>query len=355
MNMPALKFGGKQTEVPIIQGGMGIGVSMAALAGAVANAGGVGVISGAQIGYREEDFKSNTDGANIRGLVKEVELAKSISPDGIIGVNFLTAMNNYGEMVEVAVKSGVDLIISGAGLPLELPRYVKGSSTSIVPIVSSSKAAKVILKKWDRDYEYTADGIIIEGHLAGGHLGFKREELELSHPDYFKEMLEQILDIVKPFEEKYGRQIPIILAGGIYSGQDMKKAFELGASGVQMATRFVATDECDAHINFKKAYVKAQLEDIAIIKSPVGMPGRAIRNDFVNRIEQGNIKVKRCYRCLKECVANKTPYCITDALIDAVNGDIDNGLIFAGHNVYRVDKIVSVKTLIAEILEEAKL
>lgn len=354
MEIPSLNFGQKTAKVPIIQGGMGIGISLSSLASAVANAGGIGIISGSQVGYREEDFRKNTDEANRRALSKEIKKAREMSPTGIIGVNFLTAMNNYGDMIAQAVEDKVDLIISGAGLPLELPKYVKGTQTAIMPIVSSAKAAKVIIRKWLRDYDYLPDGIVIEGPHAGGHLGFKKEDLLENKEGILETVLEGVKKIIEPFEKDKNQKIPVIVAGGIYTGTDIGKFLKLGADGVQMATRFVATEECDADQAFKEAYVTATEEDIAIIKSPVGLPGRAIRNAFVKETEKGPVKIKRCYRCLKECVANKTPYCITDALIDAVEGKLETGLIFAGSQVGRINKIVKVQELVDELMNELK-
>lgn len=356
MEIPSLNFGKKQTIVPIIQGGMGIGISLSSLAGAVANAGGVGIISGAQVGYREEDFRKNPDNANQRALSKEIKKARSISPEGIIGVNFLTAMNNYGDMVKQAVKDGADVIISGAGLPFDLPKYVKGSNTSIVPIISSAKAAKVIIRKWLRDYDYFPDAFIIEGPEAGGHLGFDRETLldDEKKEGLLEQALAKVKEIIAPFEQKQGRKIPIIVAGGIFTGKDIADFIKKGADGVQMASRFVATEECDASEEFKQAYINAKPEDAVIVKSPVGLPGRAIRNEFVKAIEKGPVKVKHCYRCLRECVVNKTPYCITDALIDAVDGRLETGLIFAGSQVGRINKMMKVQELIDELVEDMK-
>lgn len=354
MNWPTLKFGGKEARIPIIQGGMGIGVSGPCLAGAVANAGGIGIISGAQIGYQEADFRTCTKEANRRGLHKAVEKARKISPQGIIGINFLTAMTHYNEMVQEAVKAKVDLIISGAGLPLDLPQWVKDTQTSLMPIVSSLKAAKVILKKWDRDFDYTPDGIIVEGHRAGGHLGFDYEALLNPPADYFEQMVKGLKELTGAYEIKYKKKIQLILAGGFYGGRELKQALEWGADGVQMASRFVATEECDAHPLFKEAYIKAKEADITLIKSPVGMPGRALMNDFVQRTLKGPVPVNRCYHCLKTCQPNTTPYCITEALIRAVQGDVKEGLIFAGAEVHRIEKISPVDKLIEEILREAE-
>jgi NAD(P)H-dependent flavin oxidoreductase YrpB (nitropropane dioxygenase family) len=350
MNLPPLIIGDLVASVPIIQGGMGIGVSGYKLASAVANEGAVGIISGVQIGYREPDFITNTKEANIRALRKEIRKAKEISPNGIIGVNLMVAINNYGEMVKACIEENADLIISGAGLPLSLPKLVEGSNIKIAPIVSSGKAASIICKMWKK-HNRCPDLIVVEGPEAGGHLGFHKENL--NNPMSLDDIVTEVINEVKIFEEFYNRKIPVVAAGGVYDGRDIARLIKLGASGVQMATRFVATFECDADIKYKEEYIKCKKEDIEIIISPVGMPGRAIRNDFIKRVEQGRIPPDKCFLCLKKCNPKETPYCITRALVDAVNGNVDNALIFTGSNAYRIDKIVSVKNLIDELKNDA--
>lgn len=352
MNLPQIKIGSKVTKFPIIQGGMGVGVSLSNLASAVANYGGIGVISGAQIGFREDDFETNFNEANERVLAKEIRKARSLSPEGILGVNLMVAINNYKEMVMVAVKEKIDLIISGAGLPSELPSLVKGSETKIAPIVSSGKAAAVITKLWKKRYDYLPDLIIVEGPKAGGHLGFSLEQLEDEKKPSLSEILKDVLNAIKPFEESSGKKIPVIAAGGIFDGFDIKKYLDLGASGVQMGTRFVATHECDASLEFKNEYVNSKEGEIQIVLSPVGMPGQALINPFMKRIKEEREKVTKCYRCLTPCNPATTPYCITKALVTSVNGDVDNGLVFMGQNGYRIDKIVSVKELMDELVAE---
>lgn len=352
MNIPTLKLGNLVAKVPIIQGGMGIGVSRSKLASAVANAGGIGVISAVQIGFEEEDFETNYDAANIRALKKEIREARKLSPKGILGVNIMVAANTYKELVMTSVKEKIDLIICGAGLPTDLPKLIKGSKTKAAAIVSSAKAASVITKLWTKKYDYLPDALIVEGPEAGGHLGFSKDDLNAdSKPNLF-DIVQDVIKAVKPFEEKYQKSIPIIAAGGIYNGEDIAKYLKIGASGVQMATRFVATEECDAHINYKNAYINAAEENIQIVVSPVGLPGRAIRNAFVKKLEKGNIPITKCYNCLKTCNPASTPYCISQALINAVNGDIDNGLIFTGSTSYRLDKIVTVQELIDNLVTE---
>lgn len=354
MNLPRINIGDKTTKIPIIQGGMGVGVSLSNLASAVANYGGIGVISGVQIGFREDDFDKNTDKANERALAKEIRKAKELSPNGIIGVNLMVAIKNYVEMVKVCVKEKVDLIISGAGLPKDLPSYVKDSKTKIAPIVSSAKAATLITRLWQRRYDYIPDLVIVEGPDAGGHLGFSPEELRKDNYPNLVEMVKDVIKAMKPFEESSGKKIPIIAAGGIFDGKDISKFLSLGASGVQMGTRFVATEECDASLEFKNAYVNSKEDDIDFILSPVGMPGQAIINPFIKRIQEEKEKITKCYNCLTPCNPAKSPYCISEALISSVNGDIDNGLVFIGKNGHKIDKIVGVKELMDELILDIK-
>lgn len=350
MELSSLIIGDLVAKVPIIQGGMGVGVSLSSLAGAVAREGAIGVISAAQPGYLEEDFSNNPLTANLRSLGNHIKKAKEISNNGIIGVNIMCASKNYEEYVKCAIDNGADLIISGAGLPTDLPKLVEGSNIKIAPIVSPPKSASVILKMWDRRYGRTADMVVIEGPKAGGHLGFSNESLEeYKSKDYDKEALE-IIEIVKEYENKYNKKIPVVFAGGVFDRKDIDHYISLGCSGVQMATRFVATEECDADINFKMAYINSKKEDIVIVKSPVGLPGRAISNKFMKDRKLINEKITKCYKCLKKCNMADIPYCITGALVRAVKGDIDNSLVFCGENAYRLNKIITVKELIKELI-----
>lgn len=350
MELSSLIIGDLVAKVPIIQGGMGVGVSLSSLAGAVAREGAIGVISAAQPGYLEEDFSSNPLTANLRSLGNHIKKAKEISNNGIIGVNIMCASKNYEEYVKCAIDNGADLIISGAGLPTDLPKLVEGYNIKIAPIVSPPKSASVILKMWDRRYGRAADMVVIEGPKAGGHLGFSNESLEeYKSKDYDKEVLE-IIEIVKEYENKYNKKIPVVFAGGVFDRKDIDHYISLGCSGVQMATRFVATEECDADINFKMAYINSKKEDIVIVKSPVGLPGRAISNKFMKDRKLINEKITKCYKCLKKCNMADIPYCITGALVRAVKGDIDNSLVFCGENAYRLNKIITVKELIKELI-----
>ena len=344
-----LKIGNLIAKLPIIQGGMGVGISLSNLAGNVAKYGAIGVISAAHPGYLENDFEKNTLQANLRALKNHIKKAKEIINNGIIGVNIMVAMKNYKEFVKASIEGGADLIISGAGLPLKLPEYTLNNEIKILPIVSSSKATKLILSYWKKHYNKIADGIIVEGPKAGGHLGFKSDTLENDIIN-FDDNVNEIIKTVKQLESEYKKEIPVIVAGGIFDSDDIKKYMELGANGVQIGSRFVATYECDADIKFKEAYLNCNKDDIKIVKSPVGMPGRAINNDFLRKINNESDKINKCYNCLVPCNPATTPYCISGALINAARGDIDNGLIFCGANAYRINKIMSVKELLDELI-----
>lgn len=352
IKMKELKMGNLIAKVPIIQGGMGIGVSLSGLASAVANQGGIGVISAACIGFREPDLHSNFFEANIRALRTEIKKARALTK-GIIGVNIMVAMANFTDMVKTSIEEGIDIIFCGAGLPLNLPEFLNATSTTkLVPIVSSARAAKIITKKWVDKYNYIPDAIVVEGPLAGGHLGFKPEQI--TDPQYSLEhLVKEVVSELKPIEAAYDKQIPVIAAGGIYSGEDIYTIMALGAAGVQLASRFVATDECDASLNFKLAYINAKKEDIGIIKSPVGMPGRAIMNEFMDTVKTGEAKPNKCqFHCIKTCNYKESPYCITLALINSQKGLLEKGLLFAGENAFRITEIIPVKQLFELLLKE---
>ncbi len=350
MMMKPLIIGDLVAKIPIIQGGMGVGVSRSRLAGAVAREGGIGIISTAQIGYDEPDFNKHQIETNLMAIKKHLKLAKEAAMGGIVGVNIMVATKQFDRYVKAACEGGADVIISGAGLPVSLPELVKGFKTKIAPIVSSIKAASVILKMWDKKFKTTADFIVIEGPRAGGHLGFSKEQLDhLEELDYDTE-IKGIIECKKEFEDKYHRPIPVVIAGGIFDREDIKHAIELGADGVQIATRFVVTEECDASQEYKNAYLNAKEEDVKIVISPVGMPGRAIMNSFLKSMDGKRIAVTKCFNCLEHCNPKDTPYCITKALINAVEGNLEEGLIFCGDNVHRLNKMTTVKELLEELL-----
>ena len=332
---------------------MGIGISLGNLAGTVAREGGIGLISAAQIGFLEPDFEENPLEANLRAIENQLRKARSIAQDGIVGFNIMTAMRDYEKYVRAAVEAGADLIVSGAGLPVDLPAYVKGSNTKVAPIVSTRKSANVILKYWDRKYGRTADMVIIEGPKAGGHLGFSEEELSYYTDEKYAHEIGNMQKTVDSYAKKYDTKIPIAVAGGIDTPQKVKHVLNLGVQAVQVGTRFVTTEECDADIRYKQAYIKACKEDIVIVKSPVGMPGRAIKNTMLESVQRGeNIPPRKCYHCLAKCDPGKIPYCITKALIEAAKGNTEEGLLFCGANAYRAEKIETVKEVIANLMQE---
>lgn len=353
---------GELTAVkPVIQGGMGVGISLSSLAGTVAKAGGIGIISTAQIGFREPDFAKNPLEANLRAIGQEFKKARAIAPGGVIGFNIMVATKNYASYVKEAVKAGADIIISGAGLPVSLPEFVEGAKTKIAPIVSSAKSAMVICRMWDRKYHTAPDLVVVEGPLAGGHLGFSPEQLEEIGADtdnvpetyrheLYDQQVKEIIDVVKEYEDKYKKKIPVVTAGGIYTHEDVLHQFELGVDGVQVATRFVTTVECDAPMAYKQAYLHAKKEDIVITKSPVGMPGRAIKNPFLKELEKGPHRIDHCYQCLEKCDITKIPYCITKALVNAAEGKIDEALLFCGSNAYRAEKIETVAEVMQDLI-----
>lgn len=348
--LKSVQIGNKRLEVPVIQGGMGVGVSRSRLAGTVAAEGGMGVISTAQIGYDEEGFEHEQAECNKRAIHKHIEMAKEIAGNrGMVGVNIMVALKHYKEHVQEAVKAGADAIISGAGLPVELPKLIGDSDIKIAPIVSSKRAAQLILKLWAHRYNRTSDFLIIEGPKAGGHLGFSREQLDHIEDLEYDHEIREIIAVKKEYEKKFEKEIPVFVAGGIFDRKDIDHMIKLGADGVQIASRFVATEECDASDAYKQAYIQAKKEDIQIIQSPVGMPGRAVRNKFITEIEKEKKRIRKCYNCLEKCDPKTTPYCITKALIDAVKGDVEEGLIFCGENTDRIHEITTVHRLMQEL------
>ncbi len=359
MNIKPLQIGNKIAKLPLIQGGMGVGVSLSRLAGAVAKAGGVGIISTAQIGFNEPDFAKDSKTANLRAMREELQKARRLACDaagacdGLLGFNIMVATHDYADYVRTAADAGADVIISGAGLPVDMPAYVEGTDTKIAPIVSSEKAARIILKRWDKHFQRTADFLVIEGAHAGGHLGFSREQLTRLHePEYdrmYDQEIQKIIACTKEYADKYHTFIPVIVAGGIMNSGQTCHMLNLGADGIQVATPFVTTEECDAAPEFKEAYVNARPEDIEIVISPVGMPARAIHNPFLEKIKLGKEKITKCYRCLEKCNPKETPYCITQALIRAVRGNVEDGLIFCGDNAAYLDHISTVPEVIASL------
>lgn len=353
--MPPLRIGSLESALPIVQGGMGVGISLSGLASAVAEAGGIGVISTAGIGREEKDFLKDLKGADDRALRKEIRKARE-KTDGVLGVNIMMALSDYDDLLRVSIDEGIDVIFIGAGLPMRLPGSLtldefRRCRSKFIPKISSAKAARVLLRTWDRHFGRVPDGFAVEGPLAGGHLGFSRNEIESGEKN-LEDIITGVLKEVAPYESDYGN-IPVIAAGGVYTGADIHRMLSLGASGVKMGTRFVATTECDAHANFKQAYVDCKKEDLVIIDSPVGLPGRAILSKLITDVAHGDKKPLDCiWQCLRTCDVDNAPYCIAKALTSAKLGDLKHGFAFAGANAYLVDKITSVKELVASLKEE---
>lgn len=380
-----IKINNKELKRPIFQGGMGVGVSLSGLAGAVAKAGGAGTISAAQIGFRDPDFDKDPFQANLRAIKSEFQKARAISPNGIIGFNIMVAMRHYEEYVKAAVQAGTDFLVCGAGLPVDLPAIVKKSleeisfeetsktiskttskdtqekapehtsqyAPALAPVVSTEKSAHVIFRYWEKKHHCVPDFVIIEGPLAGGHLGFTKEQLAVYGPEAYDEEVRRIIALCREYATRFEKEIPVVLAGGISTKMAADHAFSLGVDAIQAATRFVTTYECDASNAFKNAYLNASKEDILLVKSPVGLPGRAVRNAFSDTIMSGGrIAPTRCRGCLKNCKPNEIPYCITDALITSVTGDADNGLVFCGADAWRCERLQSVEEVIEELLPE---
>ena len=350
--MNPLRIGNLVVAIPVVQGGMGVGISLSGMAAAVANEGGIGVISSAGLGLLYRKSGADYIEASIEGLKEELRKAREKTL-GVIGVNVMVAMSNFADMVKTAIAEKADIIFSGAGLPLDMPSYLKSDSTTkLVPIVSSGRAAKIICEKWKKEYDYLPDAIVVEGPKAGGHLGFKSEQLN-DDTYSLERLIPEVVAAVKQFEDTYNVKIPVIAAGGVYTGQDIKNIMNLGASGVQMGTRFVTTTECDASDAFKQTYIDATEKDIEIIKSPVGMPGRAIGNSFIEKVRLGYKQPIRCpFKCIRTCDVSSSPYCIITALFNAFRGNFENGYAFAGTNAYLAKKIISVKETFNEIKRE---
>lgn len=338
--------------MPIVQGGMGVGISLSGLASAVANQGGIGVISSAGLGAIYNGYSKDYRVASIWGLQEELRKAR-LASKGIIGVNIMVALSNFADMVRTSVAEKADIIFSGAGLPLNLPSFLtEGAKTKLVPIVSSARATKVLCQKWWNEYKYIPDAIVIEGPKAGGHLGYKGEQLTDEHYS-LEALVPEIVAEVRAFEAEHNCHIPVIAGGGIYTGEDIYRIMALGADGVQMGTRFVTTDECDADPGFKQSYIDATEQDIEIIRSPVGMPGRAIHNSFLDRVKEGLKVPKVCpFDCIKTCDVSHSPYCIMLALYNAFKGKFQNGYAFCGTNAWRAEKIQSVRDLMATLRTE---
>jgi NAD(P)H-dependent flavin oxidoreductase YrpB (nitropropane dioxygenase family) len=352
--MKSLNIGELKIQVPIIQGGMGIGISLSKLASAVANMGGVGIISTVGIGLTGKQSVQGYKKGNIEAVRKEIRKAREMT-SGVLGVNIMSVLTDFSEMVKTSIDEGIDIIFSGAGLPLDLPSYLgAGKKTKLVPIVSSGRAANIIAQKWKQNYDYLPDAFVVEGPKAGGHLGFKAEALQETG-NKLENLVDEVLKVAQDIKEKFNKEIPVIAAGGIFTGKDMKTIMKRGASAVQLGTRFVATEECDASDEFKQAIVDAAKEDIQIIKSPVGMPGRTIFNRFLQEAADGQRRPAVCkHNCIRSCNSKTTLYCISEALLAAFKGNLKDGFAFVGSNAGRVKRISTVKEIFTELQDEYK-
>lgn len=350
--MKSFNIGDLKIKVPIIQGGMGVGISLSGLASAVANMGGIGIISTVAIGLTNKNPLSNYKSNNIETLRNEIRKAREKSK-GVIGVNIMSVLTNFSDMVKTSIDEGIDIIFAGAGLPLDLPKYLgTGIKTKLVPIVSSGRAASILCDKWNQNYSYLPDAFVVEGPKAGGHLGFKADQL-LNENNKLENLVEEVLKVTDLVKEKFNKVIPVIAAGGIYSGNDMFQIMKRGAAAVQLGTRFVATEECDASIDFKNAFIEAKEKDIEIIKSPVGLPGRTIFNQFLREAIDGKRRPKFCqHNCIKSCNPKTTLYCIADALVQAYRGNLKDGFVFTGTNAGKIFEISTVSKVFAELKNE---
>ena len=352
-SMKKISIGELKINIPIIQGGMGIGVSLSGLASAVANEGGVGTISAVAPGFREPDFLTNFREANMRALTNEIRKARELTK-GVLAVNIMVALTNFADMVQTAIKEKIDIIIAGAGLALNLPEYRPATSlTKLVPIVSTDRALNIIIRKWFKNYNCLPDAVVLESPYSGGHQGVKMDEVGDSEFD-LEQQLPKVLAVVNECERLYNKKIPVFVAGGVQTGEDIRKFVEMGASGAQIGTRFITTDECDASPEFKKQYLNAKSpDDIVVIHSPVGLPLRVLKTKFVKSIIAGDKKPISCYyKCLHTCDYKSVSFCIAQALINAQSGHIDEGVCCSGVNGYKNNEIVSVHKVFEQLEAE---
>ncbi|MCG8699374.1 MAG: nitronate monooxygenase [Bacteroidales bacterium] len=352
--MKSFKIGDLTISVPIVQGGMGIGISLSGLASAVASAGGIGTIAAVGVGLINGNPSQNYRQNNIDGVIQEIRKARNLT-QGILGINIMSVLTNFSELVETAIKEKIDVIFSGAGLPLDLPKYkTRNSKTKLVPIVSSGRAARIITKKWLQNYNYMPDAFVVEGPKAGGHLGFKHHEVN-GEKNTLEYLVKDVVDFSKEMAKEHSKDIPVIAGGGITSGKQIKDIIDLGASAVQMGSSFIATTECDASDEFKQTIISSNKQNIRLIESPVGLPGRAIENSFLLAAERGEKKPGKCkYHCIKSCNPKTTSYCITDALLSAFHGKFDSGFAFSGANAHMIQSITSVKEVFKRLIKEYK-
>ena len=362
MSFKPLKIGKYTIKHPIVQGGMGLGISWDKLAGTVSREGGLGVVSSVGTGYYDERKYSDKDinerplhESNFyssKGLKAIIDNARKISDGNPLAVNILYASNDYERIARDACAAGIDIIITGAGLPTNMPEFTEGyPDVALVPIVSSAKALKIICKRWTKRYNRLPDAVVVEGPLSGGHQGFTYEQC--TQDEY------QLENLIKPIKEeiKNWGDFPLIAAGGVWDKNDIERMMELGADGVQMGTRFIGTHECDAHDNFKEVILGAKKEDIKLLKSPVGYPARGVKTNLIDLVDKREgPKVKCISNCVAPCKrgveAKEVGYCIADRLSDAFLGRKETGLFFTGANGYKLNEIISVKELLSKLIND---
>jgi nitronate monooxygenase len=354
INMQSFNIGDLQIQLPVIQGGMGVAVSLSGLASAVANEGGIGVISAAGIGMTEPDFRRNFQEANKRALAREISKARSLT-SGILGVNIMMALTDHEALIKVAIEEKIDVIFLGAGLPLNIPRFIQdaglaGHHTKLIPKVSSAKAASLIFRYWESKYGFIPDAVVVEGPLAGGHLGFHKDNLTRNMVPLHQLVKDTALVLI-PFEKTHRRLVPVIAGGGLYTGKDIYEIMKSGATAVKIGTRFVTTHECDASIEYKNSYLAAGKEDIILIDSPVGLPGRVVNNKFVQQIMNGEVRPFKCpWKCLLSCNYKEAPFCIAQALFNSANGNMEEGFAFAGTNAWMATEINYVSDVFSDLV-----
>jgi len=360
MELKPLKIGKYEIKYPIFQGGMGLGISWDKLAGNVSLEGGLGIISSVGTGYYEnrkfinKELNAKPFGSenfySTRGLRAIIENARKICGDLPLGVNIMYAANDYARVVKDACEAGINIIVSGAGLPTNLPEFTQNfKEVALVPIISSAKALKIICKRWLQRYDRLPDAVVLEGPLSGGHQGFTYEQC--LDPEF---SLFNLIPQVKAEIKEWG-DFPLIAAGGIWDKNDIEKAISLGADGVQMGTRFIGTHECDADIGFKEVILAAEEKDIELIKSPVGYPARGIRTNLINLVEKRmGPKIQCISNCVSPCQrgkgAKEVGYCIADRLFDSFSGRKETGLFFTGANGYKLKELISVKELMHKLV-----
>ena len=347
--MLPLKIGDLEIEMPVIQAGMGVQVAKSELAAAVARAGGVGCISSVGLGTIEASLKDYLADSR-ENLAKEIRNARRLANGGVIGVNIMVALANYDDMVDVCVKEKVDIIVSGAGLPINLPELTKGSGIKLIPVISSGRAMKVILKSWDRRYKTMPDAVIIEGPQCGGHMAFTREQV--LHPETapIQKILNDVKEILAPYEKEYNKKIPLIGAENIVTPEDVLKKLEMGFDGVHIGTRFICTEESGIDRKSKEVYVNAKDEDIVVLHSPLGLPVKVLKTPLVEKLLNGEKIPFGCqFRCLRACEATEAKFCIADALVKTLYGETDEGLFMVGSGIGRINDIIPAEQFFEQL------